>query len=624
MTGEPLAGFRRSAAVSGVHTRCRPVFAGVKTCLRNVSNLSSRQAVDRIGYVMIRRMRSIRRWLRFDPVLIVTLALLSATVLVIYLQHRAFRALEEQSVVIREKILEQTAQQIALEIRSAIEEPAYDTLRPLRRAELLAGGMPRVLRIYDQVIDKYPLIDRFFVWSDDTERLTPGEVLFFSGDASRALVRDPELGPRIYDGLRTASVARRNYAALQNRVGDCNYDVLAHYYWIEPRRDRYALLLGYIICAEKAGPRLLHELYGRNHADWLTVANGGDPIELHVFDEQQRLIFGSADAPSGIVGRAALRVQFYPDRLSSVAVTAPPREWTIHVSSSSPAPTAMRAQGVWLLGFSVLLILVALAVAVRGQKRASELARMQSDFVSHVSHQLRTPLSLVTAVTETLALNRVKSPEKSAQYLEIVRTETQRLSTLVERILEFSRVGNGARVYQLEAVDLAALVRETTGAFARTPAAAAFKIQAEDEGAACTVMADPVALEQALLNLLDNAVKYSDQIREVTVRTRRTASDAIVEIEDHGIGIAPDEQARIFDRFYRGSGAATQRGFGLGLAIVKEIVRAHRGQLEVESSPGSGTRFRVRLRLQNSRRLRALLDLRVLRASRARDAIRSA
>jgi two-component system, OmpR family, phosphate regulon sensor histidine kinase PhoR len=575
-------------------------------------------------YAMIRRMRLMHRWPRVDPVLIVTFALLSATVLVIYLQRGAFAALEEQSVDIREKILEQTAQQIALEIRSAIEEPAYDTLRPLRRDELLAGGVPRVLRTYAKAIDKYPLIDRFFLWSDDTERQTPGEVLFFSGEPNPALARDPELGARIYQGLRMASVARRNYAALQNRVGDCTYDVLAHYYWIEPRRDRYTFLVGYVICAERAGPRLLHALYGRNRAEWLNRADGEDAIELRVFDERRRLIFGSPPTASGIVGRASLRAQFYPDRLSSVAVTAPPREWTIQVSSSSPAPAAMRTQGAWLLGFSVLLILVALAVAVRGQKRASELARMQTDFVSHVSHQLRTPLSLVTAVAETLALNRVKSPEKSAQYLDIVRTETARLSILVERILEFSRVAGGARVYQLESVDLTALVRETAAAFAQTPAATAFRIRVEDGGNACVVRADPVALEQALVNLLDNAVKYSDQSREVTVRVRCTASDAAVEIEDHGIGIASAEHGRIFERFYRGSSAVTQRGFGLGLAIVKEIVRAHRGHIEVESSPGRETLFRIRLPLQKVRGFRALVNLRAIRASRSPDVIRSA
>jgi signal transduction histidine kinase len=167
-------------------------------------------------------------------------------------------------------------------------------------------------------------------------------------------------------------------------------------------------------------------------------------------------------------------------------------------------------------------------------------------------------------------------------------------------------------------------VRETAAAFAQTPAAAAFRIRVEDGGDPCAVSADPVALEQALVNVLDNAVKYSDQGREVTARVRCTVSDAVVEIEDHGVGIAPADHARIFERFYRGSTAMTQRGFGLGLAIVKEIVRAHRGQIDVESSPGRGTLFRIRLPLQKVRGFRALLSLRAIRASRQPDVISSA
>ncbi|OFW01180.1 MAG: hypothetical protein A3I61_08040 [Acidobacteria bacterium RIFCSPLOWO2_02_FULL_68_18] len=584
-------------------------------------------------------MRPIQRWLRFDPVLIVTLALLSATILVISLQRSAFAALEQQAAVIRENILEETARKIALEIRAAIDEPAYDTLQALARAELLRGGVPRVLRMYQEAIHKYPQIDRFFLWSEETERRVPGEVLFFGGDhagftsgedvdasppaeatstasgthdAWEAFWRDPELGARIFQGMRAAGASRRNYTALQYQLGDCTYDVLAHHYWLEPERNRYFFLLGYAVCVEKAGPRLLEKLYGGNRADWLNQSNRGERLALHIFDEHQRLIFGSPRTDAAIAGRVFLPGRFYPAR-SSLAGAAPPRDWTVQVSSAASAPAAMRTQGVWLLGLSVLLILVALAVAVRGQQRASELTRMQADFVSHVSHQLRTPLSLLTAVTETLALDRVKSPEKSALYLEIVRTETKRLSTLVERILEFSRVGSGACTYQFEPIDLPRLVRETVEAFARKPAADGFAIQIEDDGSACTVTADPVALEQALVNLLDNAVKYSDVAREVTVRIRRSAGEAAIEVEDHGLGIAPAERARIFERFYRGSGARGQRGFGLGLAVVKQVVQAHRGRVTVESAPGRGTLFRIRLPLQTPGR-------RVLRWARFRTA----
>ena len=590
-------------------------------------------------------MRAIKSWLRFDPVVIVTLTLLTATILVIYLQRGAFAALEQQSVLVREKILDQTAREIALDIRTAIEEPAYDTVRALTRAELLADGLRRVLPVYEQAIHKYPQIDRLFVWSDDTEARVPGEVLFFNGVETRvrstpeeqldkssprpppsvppevwkAFWRDHELGALIYQGVRTASVAHRNYTALRYPVGDCTYDVLAHYYWLEPERSKYFFLIGYVVCAEKGGKRLLQTLYGGDRVAWLNRGDRGDKLALDIFDEQHRLMFGSARRPSGISGRVAFPSQFYPTRTSSLTVTAPSREWTVQVSSGSPEPTALRIQGVWLLGLSVLLILVALGVAVRGQKRASELARMQAEFVSHVSHQLRTPLSLLSGVTETIALDRVKSPEKSAAYLEIVHKETRRLSTLVERILEFSRVGGG-RTYHFEPVDLRTLVRETTEAFAEKPPADTFRIVVEDDGSAGVINADPVALEQALVNLLDNAVKYSESAHDVVVRVRGTPHEAIVEVEDRGVGIARAEQARIFERFYRASGASRQRGFGLGLAIVKEIIDAHRGRIDVESAPGRGTLIRLRLPMHNPAwRFWRLVATRLGRTPAARD-----
>ena len=195
-------------------------------------------------------------------------------------------------------------------------------------------------------------------------------------------------------------------------------------------------------------------------------------------------------------------------------------------------------------------------------------------------------------------MDRVRSPEKLSQYLEIMRTETARLSTLVERVLEFSRVQAHARRYEAERVNLAALVRETVEAFQRSLALEGFAIRIEDHGVAPVVFADPVAIEQVLVNLLDNAVKYSDAHKAVTVKLAQTATDAAISISDQGIGIAAADRNRIFEKFFRGSGAHLNRqGFGLGLAIARELVGAHRGRIDVVSAPGAGSTFTIRLPL---------------------------
>jgi two-component system phosphate regulon sensor histidine kinase PhoR len=210
-----------------------------------------------------------------------------------------------------------------------------------------------------------------------------------------------------------------------------------------------------------------------------------------------------------------------------------------------------------------------------------------------VSHQLKTPLSLLSTAAETVAMDRVRSPEKLAQYFEIIRSEVGRLSALVQRILEFSRMQQRPAL-EFEEVDLGALVRETVDAFESGLRGRPVAFRVEQDGPAPHLQADPAALEQVLANLLDNAVKYSDAATEVTVRVGWSGSDAVVEVRDRGIGIAPEDRRRIFEKFYRGSGAAHhRRGFGLGLAIVQELVAAHRGRIEVDSVPHEGSTFRI-------------------------------
>jgi two-component system phosphate regulon sensor histidine kinase PhoR len=296
-------------------------------------------------------------------------------------------------------------------------------------------------------------------------------------------------------------------------------------------------------------------------------------------------------------------MHFYPAEAIRTRMSAmlPPRTWTLVVSplvAGTPGIVSMRTQSYWLSGLSVLLMLLALTIAIKTSQRAAQLARMQSEFVAHVSHQLKTPVSLLSAVTETVTLDRVRSPEKLAQCMAIMRGQTARLSALVERILEFTRVAEGHRRYELDAVELQTLARETVEAFVAAVEARGFRIDVANATGNPIVAADPAALEQALINLLDNAIKYSGASRHITVRVGVSGSEAFVDVIDHGIGVRPDERRRILERFYRGSGSAVNRnGFGLGLAIANEILMAHRGAIDVEGTPGGGSTFRMRLPL---------------------------
>jgi two-component system phosphate regulon sensor histidine kinase PhoR len=318
------------------------------------------------------------------------------------------------------------------------------------------------------------------------------------------------------------------------------------------------------------------------------------PLQLRITDQAGDVVYGTLPAEIESA-RLAFPMLFYPaDNIRArLAAGVEPSLWAIDVGAA-PFATALSGQRYWPTALTMLLMLAALGLTVQAHRRSAELARMQTDFVAHVSHQLKTPLSLLSTATETLQMDRIRSPEKLSEYLDTIRAEAARLSALVQRVLEFSRVQQ-QRSYEFEQVDLGALVRETVDAFAHgLNQPERFQVRLNRPGP--FVQADPAALEQVVANLLDNAVKYSRADQPVTVSVRAERLSAVIEVADRGVGIAPAEQARIFERFYRVPGAGHRQGFGLGLPIVRELVHAQGGRVDVSSVPGAGSTFRVTLR----------------------------
>lgn len=242
---------------------------------------------------------------------------------------------------------------------------------------------------------------------------------------------------------------------------------------------------------------------------------------------------------------------------------------------------------------------MALVCAVTVDVEALRLSRIQAVFVANVTHELKTPLSVLLGASETIDLGRVhSSPEKLDESLGIVRTEAARLSRFVERILSFSRSEVGLSRHMLETVDVGDLVNGCVASF-QTVAGPAVTIRAEVASDVRLLNADRAGLEDVVINLLENAVSYSNGSNEVRVRAESVGLQAVISVQDHGVGIDHADLPHIFDRFYRGhnGGSHHRPGFGLGLAIVQSVVRAHRGVIQVMSEPGSGSEFRVVLPL---------------------------
>jgi signal transduction histidine kinase len=248
------------------------------------------------------------------------------------------------------------------------------------------------------------------------------------------------------------------------------------------------------------------------------------------------------------------------------------------------------------LVLSGLLVLVTLYLAFRAVERELHVAHMQSEFVSAVSHEFRTPITALTHLTEILE-NGGAPEERKPAYYAALRRETRRLHEMVETLLDFGRMESGRYKYRPERLDLVEFVRGLVEEFREQPSAARHEVVFEADREQHAISADPETLRRAVWNLLDNAAKYSPPGKRVVTQVHSAGECAGVSVQDEGPGIPSDEQATIFQKFVRGRGARESgvKGTGIGLAMVDAITRAHGGRVEFSSRPGEGSRFTILL-----------------------------
>jgi signal transduction histidine kinase len=248
------------------------------------------------------------------------------------------------------------------------------------------------------------------------------------------------------------------------------------------------------------------------------------------------------------------------------------------------------------LGALSLLLAGGIVLTYRNVSKEMALARLKSDFVSNVSHELRTPLSLIRLYAETLEMGRLNSGEKYQEYYCIIRKESERLSALINNILDFSRIEAGRKEYDFRETDLRDLVRNTLDSY---------RYQIEQQGFTYEEKIDEVpplrvdreAMARSLLNLVNNALKYSQDRKYIGVKLYRENGSVKLAVIDHGIGIPHPEQHKIFEKFYRVGDPLVHntKGSGLGLSLVRHIVQAHGGEVLVDSAPGEGSKFTIAL-----------------------------
>jgi signal transduction histidine kinase len=246
-----------------------------------------------------------------------------------------------------------------------------------------------------------------------------------------------------------------------------------------------------------------------------------------------------------------------------------------------------------------LFMVAGIFLTYRNVSREMNLARQKSDFVANVSHELRTPLALIRLYAETLELGRLTAKEKYQEYFRIIREESERLTALINNILDFSRIDAGRKEYEFQETNLGELVHSTLDSYRFQIQQNGFGFEEHISPDIPSVKVDREAIARSLLNLINNALKYSKDDKYIAVKLYRTNSSVKLEVQDRGIGIPANEQEKIFEKFYRCGDPLVHnvKGSGLGLSLVRHIVRAHGGDVLVESAPDKGSKFTIALPL---------------------------
>ncbi|MFW6162308.1 MAG: sensor histidine kinase [Planctomycetota bacterium] len=318
----------------------------------------------------------------------------------------------------------------------------------------------------------------------------------------------------------------------------------------------------------------------------------GRRVAFVVADRKDRVIYGEGGGRS-----LAARVPF-PQIFEG---------WHLGLVERRPAELRdLARRNVTLFAFvtsaMIVAIILGVIITLRGTARELELSQLKSDFVSNVSHELKTPLALIRMFAETLEMGRVKDPEKLSEYYSIITRESERLTQLINNVLDFSRIEGGRKTYDMRVEDVADVVHDALHAYSYELDKQDFDVETEIPDDLPETLMDRNAISLAVLNLLSNAVKYSADDKRIRVAC--WASDGFVRIavEDHGIGLDAEQAEKVFDKFYRARDDRVDatRGSGLGLAIVRHSIEAHGGTITVDSEKGAGSTFTLALPMRKT------------------------
>lgn len=527
-------------------------------------------------------------------IMLVSAVVLLPLTLLAYMQYRSLVELENKTKAAFKENLRQTLLSIEHRTGRRFETLAGQSLIPVAGIRFSdEAGERQLEKYFSEVKQSHPEIDQIFVFSYENGRFNDAYV--YSNGFLKAKPENPE----IHNLLYSFDLAR----ASQNFI-EPGHQFL---FWLHScstcsahgRTERPQTTLLFYPLADVSSGRptgfaglalnekyVREEILARSVTEALSSPNLALPnsnVVVSVNDENQREIYTNLSGHQEYVIKTAFNPPF--------------SNWSVTIGFKNTDIESLARRSFWeslLLTFLVLAVLLfGIVLTLRSTDREVSLAQAKSGFVSNVSHELKTPLSLIRLFAEILELGRVKDDDKKQEYYRIIGQESRRLTQLIDNILDFSKIEAGRMKYHFVDGDIGEIVEQVVSSYQYKIIDSGFKLAINIEDQTPPVRIDPAAVAQAVLNLLDNAVKYSRDVKEISIKVKTIAGFLTIETADRGIGVSRSEQAKIFEKFYRVGNELIHdvKGSGLGLALVKHIMEAHGGKISVVSKVGQGSSF---------------------------------
>jgi signal transduction histidine kinase len=473
-----------------------------------------------------------------------------------------------------------------------------DDMAPNRRLDINGVG---------SAFARYPYAEVFFA-SGNIAR-SSGSMTFYSrAERSPAwLPKSDEqtLFPvvRTHDGtastlllerIRRSGAEGRRFAIFDLTLHGVPCQVAARLTYVDETRERLESAVGYVVNLDWVRQHYFQELV----AQVLRMQGPDAGLTMAIHDAGGRAVVeggGGADGPSS---RREFPMLFFSPNLIALDPPADLKRerWTARATVSGDRTLVAARVGarrtLSVAAISALVLAVGFALTVQAVRANARLTAMRSEFVSAVTHELKTPIATIRAASETLASGRRLDPEMSREYAQLTVHEAKRLTRLIDNLLAYARITDLTEAYSFEPLDVRALVQESLKQFRSQLAAAGFSVTFDVSAELPPVRADGPSMVLAIDNLVDNAIRYSRETRILTLAAHASNGSVVLDVTDGGAGIPADEIPQVTHRFFRGTGAVTG-GSGLGLSIAQRIVSDHAGSLSVTSTPGVGTTVRI-------------------------------